>query len=128
MILIVDDDIGMTEACSMYLEAQGFEVRIAGSGAEALSSIEHNKPELLISDCAMPGMSGVELSEHLKHDPVTAQLPILLMSASLRCDIARSASYDAFLRKPFLAENLLSEVRKLLDGVSVGQPVHHSKV
>jgi two-component system chemotaxis response regulator CheY len=116
MILIVDDDVAMAETCSMFLELQGFEVNIATSGAEALSIINGLSHELLISDCAMPGMTGGELSEKLKADPSTAQLPILLMSASLRCDVAKSSSADGFLRKPFLAENLLHEVRKLLDG------------
>jgi two-component system chemotaxis response regulator CheY len=114
MILIIDDDESMAETCSMYLEAHGFNVSIAASGAEALVRIQANSHELIISDCAMPGMSGVELSEKLRGDPSTATLPILLMSASLRCEIADSLSYDAFLRKPFLAENLLVEVRKLL--------------
>ncbi|MDQ1920211.1 response regulator [Massilia pseudoviolaceinigra] len=118
MILIVDDDAGMAETCSMFLEAHGFDVSIAASGAEALSKLGGAPHTLLISDCAMPEMSGVELSENLKADPSTARLPILLMSASLRCDIARSTAYDAFLRKPFLAENLLIEVRKLLKGVN----------
>lgn len=117
MILIVDDDAGMTEACSMFLEAQGLDVSVAASGVEALSKISGASYQLVISDCAMPGMGGVELSERLKADPSTAHLPILLMSASLRCEIGKSSSYDAFLRKPFLAENLLLEVRKLLAGV-----------
>jgi CheY-like chemotaxis protein len=118
MILIVDDDIAMAETCSMFLESQGFEVSIATSGAEALSKMNGVPHQLLISDCAMPGMTGTELSEKVKADPSTAKLPILLMSASLRCDVARSPSFDAFLRKPFLAENLLHEVRQLLSGES----------
>ncbi|HEX8614898.1 MAG TPA: response regulator [Telluria sp.] len=117
MILIVDDDVGMAETCSMLLEAHGFDVTIAASGAEALARIGATACELVISDCVMPGMSGLELSDRLKADPSTAQVPVLLMSGSLRCDVARSASYDAFLRKPFLAENLLAQVRKLLAGV-----------
>lgn len=123
MILIVDDDEGLADTCSMYLEANGFEVSVAASGADALLRIHGTSPELVISDCAMPGMSGVELSERLKADPLTAQMPILLMSASLRCEVANSTSYDAFLRKPFLGENLLLEVRKLLDGVG---PLHNN--
>jgi CheY-like chemotaxis protein len=117
MILIVDDDVGMAETCSMLLEAHGFSVTIAASGAEALSRIGVASCELVISDCVMPGMSGLELSDRLKTDPSTAQVPVLLMSGSMRCDVARNASYDAFLRKPFLAENLLAEVRMLLAGV-----------
>lgn len=115
MIMIVDDDEGMTDTCSMYLEAQGYEVTVASSGAEALAKIRQAPHELVISDYSMPGMTGVELSDLLKADPATAQVPILLMSASLRRDVAVSTSYDAFLRKPFMGESLLAEVRKLLD-------------
>ena len=99
---------------------------IASSGAEALSRIHGDWPELIISDCAMPGMTGVELSEHLRADPCTSQLPILLMSGSLLREAARGASFDAFLRKPFLAEHLLIEVRKLLAGISA-TPIHNLK-
>ena len=108
----------------MYLEAQGFTVSVAGSGAEALSRIGEASPELVISDCAMPHMTGVELSERLKSDPSTARLPVLLMSGSMRSQIAQSSSYDGFLSKPFLAENLLVEVRKLLAGVDCGHHDH----
>lgn len=116
MIMIVDDDVGLAETCSMYLEAHGFEVTIASSGLDALSQMKGVSHELVISDYAMPGMTGVQLSEVLKAEPSTASVPVLLMSASLRCDIAAGTAYDAFLRKPFLGESLLVEVRKLLDG------------
>lgn len=118
MILIVDDDEAMAENCSMYLALQGFQVSIAKTGSEALDSIRNHAPELLISDCEMPGMTGAQLSGQLRGDPATAQVPILLISGSLRSDATIGASFDAFLRKPFLAENLLVEVRKLLLGIS----------
>lgn len=121
MILIVDDDEAMAENCSMYLALQGFEVCTAKTGAEALDSIRTHAPELLISDCEMPGMTGVQLSEELRGDPATAQVPILLMSGSLRGDVAPGASFDAFLRKPFLCENLLAEVRKLVLGINASR-------
>ncbi len=106
MILIVDDDDGMAETCLMLLEAHGFDVGIASNGAEALARIQGSVHDLVISDCAMPGMSGVELSENLKSDPKTARLPVLLMSGSPRCDVARSDSYEAFIRKPFFGREL----------------------
>lgn len=125
MILIVDDDIAMAENCSMFLESQGFDVTVAGSGAEALLKIREMPPELVISDCAMPGMSGPELSAHLKRDPSTARLPILLMSASRRSEVAGETNQDAFLRKLFLAEHLLMEVRQLLSQVSLTATLRH---
>lgn len=127
MILIVDDDEGMAEICAMFLEAQGFNVSVAFSGAEALAFLRRAPCDLLISDCAMPGMSGVELSKKLKADPSTAAIPILLMSASLRCKIAEGADYDDFLRKPFLAEKLLVEVRKMLKS-SEADDINHYEI
>jgi DNA-binding response OmpR family regulator len=114
MILLVDDDESMTDTCSLMLEAHGYEVCVADNGSAALSQMHSGDYELLISDCMMPGMSGMELSDQMKADPATAQCPILLMSASMRCDIAPGNSYDAFLRKPFLAESLLFEVDRLI--------------
>jgi CheY-like chemotaxis protein len=114
MILIADDDSDFAENCSMMLESYGYDVDVVPSGAQALDRIASRQPELLISDCSMPGMSGLELSKQLKATESARDLPILLMSGSLQCEVAPGKSYDAFLRKPFLAEHLLTEVRKLL--------------
>jgi CheY-like chemotaxis protein len=114
MILIADDDSDFAENCSMVLESHGYDVSVVLSGGEALAQISHQQPDLLISDCCMPGIGGPQLSEQLKARPLTQQFPVLLMSGSLRCEVAPGKSYDAFLRKPFLAEDLLLAVRKLL--------------
>lgn len=114
MILIADDDSDFAENCSMMLESHGYDVSVVLSGLEAWESIFEREPDLLISDCCMPGMSGIQLSEQLKARSGGHDLPVLLMSGSMRCRVAPGTSYDAFLRKPFLAEDLLLEVRKLL--------------
>jgi len=114
MILIVDDDSDLAENCSMMLESHGYDVSVVLSAAEALTCIARQEPEMVISDCCMPGMGGLELSQQLQGRPAEAQLPILLMSGSLQCEVAVGSSYDGFLRKPFMAEELLLEVRKLL--------------
>lgn len=114
MILIADDDADFAENCSMMLESYGYDVSVVLSGAQALARISSRQPELLISDCCMPDIGGLQLCEQLKARPANVQFPILLMSGSLQCRVASGAGYDAFLRKPFLAEDLLLEVRKLL--------------
>ena len=114
MILIADDDSDFAESCSMVLESHGYDVSVALSGGEALEKISDRQPDLLISDCCMPDIGGPQLSDQLKARPLDQQFPVLLMSGSLRCQVAPGKSYDAFLRKPFLAEDLLLEVRKLL--------------
>lgn len=111
MIMLIDADVGMRDMCSLFLESKGFQVNVAANGPEALCQMRDGSHELVISDC---GISGVELCANLRADPSTARLPILLMSASMRRDVADGASCDAFLRKPFLAESFLAQVRTLL--------------
>lgn len=123
MILIVDDDSDLAENCSMMLESHGYDVSVVLSAAEALARIADRRPELLISDCRMPGMGGLELSRQLKDRPADEQFPIMLMSGSLQCRVAGGASYEAFLRKPFMAEELLLEVRRLLQNCATTKPV-----
>ncbi|MFS2015278.1 response regulator [Massilia sp. CT11-108] len=114
MILIADDDVDFAETCSMMLESHGYEAAVVSNGLEALAKIQEQQPELLISDCSMPHMTGLQLSEEVRTRPAGHQFPVLLMSGSLRGKVAPGTSYDGFLRKPFLAEDLMGEVRKLL--------------
>ena len=74
----------------------------------------------MISDCAMPIMGGIELSRKVRADPITCKTPILLMSESRQSDAARGADYDAFIKKPFLADAFISQVRVLMSDVKTG--------
>lgn len=116
MILVVEDDVDMAATCSMVLEQGGYEVQVAHDAEEALRKIMAHKPDLLISDCVMPGRTGLELSQQLRTLYSRAMLPILLMSASRRAVVAHCDSYDGFLSKPFMAESLLAAVDRLLNG------------
>ena len=118
MILIVEDDVDLAETCSMALESSGYEVQVAHSAEEALTKIQDRKPDMLVSDCAMAGQSGLELSQQLRTQYSSGTLPILLMSGSPRRQVAPGDSYEAFLSKPFLVESLLLEVKKLLNEYS----------
>ena len=117
MIMIVDDDVGMAETCAMLLEAYGFEVSTASSGAEATTKLNGTSPELLIADSEVPGVSDIHLGGIFNVQSVATTVPVLMISALARREIPTLQSYDGFLRKPFLAENLLIEVDRLLPGV-----------
>ena len=119
MILIVDDDESFAENCALLLETHGFSAEVALDGFAAIKKIKETHPELVISDCQMPKMTGMELNDILKEDPATAQMPVLLMSAGLRRDTIGSSGCDGFLKKPFLAEKLLVEVERLTSGKSL---------
>ncbi|SHN26523.1 two-component system, OmpR family, phosphate regulon response regulator PhoB/two-component system, OmpR family, response regulator MprA [Duganella sacchari] len=113
-ILIVEDDVDLAETCQMVLETCHEDVQVAHSAEEALVKIAERKPDLVISDCVLPGRSGLELCQQLRSHYPRNTLPLMLMSGSLRSQVAHGDSYDAFLTKPFLAESLLAEVERLL--------------
>ena len=114
MILIVDDDPALAEICAMMLESYGYKATTARSGSEALAQVAAQDFDMMISDCVMPDMDGLELSCRVKQTQRSTDMPIVLMSGSLQSDVAVGGTYDAFLRKPFLAEHLLAQVERLL--------------
>jgi CheY-like chemotaxis protein len=114
LILVVDDEVDITETYALYLSLHGFEVATANNALQALEKIGQHVPDLIISDCMMPFMDGVEFSRRVKADPATAQVPIILMSGAPELHDLASASYEAFLRKPVLFQRLLREIARLL--------------
>lgn len=114
MIMVVDDDADMAEHCSMLLESYGYAVQTACGGAEARQSPNLHQVKLFILDCIMPGMSGVELSRRMNSRVDCPSIPVLLMSSSLECQAGDKNSSNGFIRKPFLAEELLKQVRCLV--------------
>ena len=113
MILIVDDDADLAETCAMLLRVVGYEVTIANNAKAAMEIMHVRLPQLLISDCCMPGVTGLQLCDYLHNVHSIVPFPILLMSGSPRHLAAPGEAYDGFLQKPFLAETLLASVREL---------------
>jgi two-component system, response regulator FlrC len=112
-ILVVDDDAALRDAISMILESAGHRVKLAASGPEALTELESNNFNLVISDLRMDPMDGLTLLANIraKH----AQLPVLLMTAFGDVDKAVAAMRGGacdFLMKPFESAVLLENVRR----------------
>jgi CheY-like chemotaxis protein len=114
LILVVDDEVDITETYAMYFELHGFDVIKADNPRQALTLMSTRVPDLIISDCMMPYMDGIAFSKHVRADPKTMHTPIILMSGAPELHDLDSRSYELFLRKPVLLERLLLEVRKLL--------------
>mgnify|MGYP000916117807 CR=1 FL=1 len=115
-VLVVDDHEEILQLVGIALE-DSFEVRFARDGEEALAEVARKAPAALVLDVMMPKLSGYEVCERLKHDPATAALPILMLSA--RGDAAHikqglQAGADDYLPKPFDPEELELRVRALL--------------
>jgi len=113
-ILVVDDEGAIRSLYKMELEDAGFEVETAGSGKEALVSLESFKPDLVTLDIKMPGMGGLEvLREIRKH---AKDLPVILCSAygEYKQDLSSWAS-DAYIVKSSDVAELVKTVKNLLE-------------
>jgi DNA-binding NarL/FixJ family response regulator len=119
-LLVVDDDPGLLLAVSETLRAEGYDVRTARRGAEALVIIAQTLPDLIISDIRMPGMDGYQLVKSLRSNPRTRLVPIVFLTAkdeiSDRIEGFRTG-VDAYLTKPFEPEELAAIVAAILQRV-----------
>jgi two-component system, NtrC family, response regulator GlrR len=115
-ILIVDDDPALLRLLEMRLQQEGHQVLQAGSGERALALLEHELPEMMVTDLRMAGMDGLELFDavHRRH-PL---LPVLMLTAHGTIPDAVKAlqrGLFGFLPKPFEARELMAEVARALD-------------
>jgi len=123
-VLVVDDDRVIQQLLEVNLELEGYEVvGTASDGREALDKIAKLKPDLVILDIMMPKMDGMAVCRHLKADPETAKIPVILLSARAQdMDIRDGLDIgaNAYLTKPFDPVELLDVVGRLLKGETVG--------
>lgn len=115
-ILVVDDDHLIRQAISFKLEKEGYTVKVANDGESALSMIENEKFDIIISDIMMPYISGFELLKILKEKG--SEAPILMLTA-LNSENAVVKAFDLgaddYLTKPFSPNELIMRIKKLLD-------------
>ncbi|RKG54914.1 response regulator [Corallococcus sp. AB011P] len=115
MVLVVDDDPDILEALSEILEAEGFEIRRARNGKEALERLEPDPPHLILLDLMMPVMDGWEFAQRMRQKPDFAGIPIIVLSADRNVGSkAKDIGAMGHLAKPFELNDLLSMVRQSL--------------
>jgi two-component system cell cycle response regulator DivK len=117
-VLLVDDYPDAREMYSEYLEFSGFEVIEAGNGMEALQRAIDSAPDIILMDLSLPVMDGWEATRRLKSDKRTASIPVVALTGHALAGIsegAKKAGCDAFITKPCLPEDLVKEIRAILD-------------
>ena len=114
-VLIIEDYPATVEMIIAYLEPQGYEVDFAFDGQSGLDKMTANKPNVVLLDIMMPGMSGLEVCRKMKADPKLAKIPIIVVSAKVTSDDIKaglSAGADEYLVKPFDMKQLTETIKK----------------
>jgi len=122
-ILIVDDEKDTLLMLEKRLIAEGYFVLSADNGKDAVTIAKSKRPDLIILDVLMPGMDGSEVAERLKDDSRTRNIPVIFLTALL----TRKEEYEKnhivadniTFAKPFDPEELLDEIKMLLETVAV---------
>src|SRR5437016_12734930 len=117
-VLIVDDYPDAREMYAEYLQFSGFETVEASNGMEALERAVETSPDIILMDLSLPVMDGWEATRRLKADDRTASIPVVALTGHALAGIsegAKKAGCDAFVTKPCLPEDLVKEIRKVLE-------------
>jgi two-component system cell cycle response regulator DivK len=129
-VLLVEDYPDAREMYTEYLQFSGFDVVQAGNGVEALQRAADTIPDIILMDLSLPVMDGWEATRRLKADTRTASIPVVALTGhALACmsEGARKAGCDAFVTKPCLPEDLVNEIRRILDGVMISGTAARTK-
>ncbi|MCC6284940.1 MAG: response regulator transcription factor [Phycisphaerales bacterium] len=116
-ILVVDDEPDLLELLTLNLAASGYRVSTASRGRQALTSLQKERPDLVILDVMMPEMSGVEVTRRLRATPGLADLPVMLLTAKAEETdqlVGLSVGADDYITKPFSVKVLLARVAAML--------------
>ena len=117
-ILIVEDEPGVVVAIQFLMEQLGYTVRVAERGEEALDLIFKYKPDLVLLDIMLPGMSGWEVCEHTRLNPDCRRVKIAFLTArGDEAEVAKGLALgaDAYITKPFSNDRLIAKVKSLLE-------------
>ena len=119
LVLVVDDFADNREMYSEYLTYCGYTVIEAKNGKEAIEAAQEKQPDIIIMDLSLPVMDGWEATRRLKADERTKKIPVVALTGHALAGIsegAKKAGCDAFVTKPCLPEDLVREIRRILDG------------
>ncbi len=116
-ILIVDDEAAIRQMLAFTLAGDGYTCVEAGDAEEAQQAMGNRRPDLLLLDWMLPGISGVDFARRIKRDPRTSDIPVILVTAKgEEADKVRGldSGADDYITKPFSTRELLARVRAVL--------------
>jgi CheY-like chemotaxis protein len=115
-ILIVEDHPTMREAMRLVLEGEGFDINEASDGEQALAAVQEERPDLLLLDMSIPGISGPDVLAAVKQDPVNSKVRVIVVTATGEEGraAAMASGADHYFTKPFSPIALLQAVEEVL--------------
>jgi pilus assembly protein CpaE len=116
-ILLVDDDMDTLRLVGLMLQRQGYEVRVASNGQQALGMVQSELPDLILLDIMMPEMDGYEVARRLRGDLATSEIPIIMFTAKTQVDdkvMGFEAGADDYLTKPTQPRELFAHMKAVL--------------
>ena len=116
-ILVVDDEPAIREMIATVLELADFRVLEAENAQQAHQRVVDERPDLVLLDWMLPGISGIELTRRLKRDEGTREIPVILLTAKSEEDnkiLGLDVGADDYVTKPFSTRELLSRIRAVL--------------
>jgi type IV pilus assembly protein PilB len=116
-VLVVEDDGTIGLVVKYFLELEGFEVLIAKDGASGLETIRRERPQLVVTDCNMPGMDGMSMVKALRADPSTRDIAVLMLTSEEGVDKeteALTVGVDDYIVKPVEPRRLAARVKSVL--------------
>jgi DNA-binding response OmpR family regulator len=119
-VLVVEDEQSLLHTLRYNLSRAGHEVRLCTDGKRALEMVRENPPDLLLLDLMLPGMDGLEVCRHVRHEvisPIVRRVPILVLTArdaEIDKVVGLEVGADDYMTKPFSMHELLARVKALL--------------
>jgi two-component system cell cycle response regulator DivK len=119
LILIVEDNEKNLKLVRDVLQVKGFATIEAGTAEEGIQLAASRKPDLILMDIQLPGMSGIEALKHLRADKATAAIPVVAVTASVMQQdrkLITEAGFDGYIGKPINIKEFLDSVNHALAG------------
>ena len=115
LVLVAEDDADVREMIVRKLRADGLDVHSVADGLSALDAAKTMRPDLVLLDVMMPGMTGLQICEELRSHVATRDLPVVLITARARAvdiEIGYEAGADDYIVKPFSPRDLVARIRR----------------
>ncbi len=112
-LFLADDSITIQKVVELILAEEGFDIKTANNGEEALAAIPTFMPDIILADIEMPKINGYQLCEKIKENPITSKIPVILLTGAFEPideDLAKQVHADDYIVKPFESQELINKI------------------